>query len=153
MTGGDRHVSMAAKQVALKAFGLRLQEARIGSNLTQEAVAESLRVSSQTVRNWEAGRTEPRRRDKEQLAALYGRAVEWFYGEKEEEPPPPLTEEEQAAIGADREMVMNEASLALRSATPNLSDTAIKAIADFIRFLDEREERERHERQEPRETT
>jgi transcriptional regulator with XRE-family HTH domain len=83
MARSDRNVGLAAKQAALKALGARLQEARSGISLTQEAVAEKLGVSSQTVRNWEAGRTEPSRFDKERLAALYGKPVEWFFGEEQ----------------------------------------------------------------------
>ena len=37
---------------------------------------------------------------------------------------------------------MNAAALALRAATPNLSDEAIRLIADYIRFVAEREGRE-----------
>ena len=81
MVRGDRSVSMAAKQAALKAFGARLQEARAASGFTQEAVADALSVSTQTVRNWEAGRTEPSGRDKERLATLYGKSIEWFFEE------------------------------------------------------------------------
>ena len=131
----------------------RLKRARLERNLTLEQVAEALETSYPTIWRYEVGQRRPSGPTLHSLARLYNKTMDWFFVEDEEEQPPTLTEEEQAAIGADREMVMNEASLALRSATPNLSDTAIKAIADFIRFLDEREERERHERQEPRETT
>ena len=84
MVGSDRNVAMAAKQAALKAFGTRLQEARSNTSLTQEDVADKLTVSTQTVRNWEAGRTEPSRSDKERLASLYNKPVEWFFGEGKE---------------------------------------------------------------------
>ncbi len=84
MVGSDRNVAMAAKQAALKAFGARLQEARSNTSLTQEDVADKLTVSTQTVRNWEAGRTEPSRSDKERLASLYNKPVEWFFGEEDE---------------------------------------------------------------------
>ena len=84
MVGSDRTVAMAAKQAALKAFGARLQEARSNTSLTQEDVADKLTVSTQTVRNWEAGRTEPSRSYKERLASLYNNPVEWFFGEEDE---------------------------------------------------------------------
>ena len=80
------------------------------------------------------------------LAQIYKRPVEWFFGE-EEEPPLPKSEEEQAELAADWELIMNEASLALRAASPNLSDEAIRSIASYIRFVQEREEREQRERQ------
>ena len=80
---------------------------------------------------------------------MYGRSVEWFYGEEEEDQPALLTEEERAEIAADWDLIMNEASLALRSASPHLSDEAIRSIASYIRFVHEREEREQRERQDP----
>ncbi len=84
MLRGDREVAIAAKRAALKAFGARLQEARGSASVTQEEVASKLEVSTQTIRNWEAGRTEPRRLDKERLAKLYDKPVEWFVGGEEE---------------------------------------------------------------------
>ena len=87
MVGSDRNVAMAAKQAALKAFGARLQEARSNTSLTQEDVADKLTVSTQTVRNWEAGRTEPSRSDKERLASLYNKPVEWFFSEEADSSP------------------------------------------------------------------
>ena len=142
MVGSDRNVAMAAKQAALKAFGARLHEARSNTSLTQEDVADKLTVSTQTVRNWEAGRTEPSRSDKERLASLYNKPVEWFLGENEEEQQAPEPDTERPSIGADRALVMNEASLALRSTGKELSDEAIRSIADFIRFVHEKERRE-----------
>ena len=84
MVRSDRSIGMAAKHAALKEFGARLQEQRSATSLTQEEVADSLTVSTQTVRNWEAGRTEPSRSDKERLASLYNKSVECFFGEEDE---------------------------------------------------------------------
>ena len=69
--------------------------------------------------------------------------MEWFLGEEtepEDLPPDPKLDPEYQA---DLELVMNEASLALRQVSDRLSPEAIKSIADYIRFVDEREERER----------
>jgi hypothetical protein len=68
----------------------------------------------------------------------------WFLDEEAQEP----LSAEGPSVDADRELVMNEASLALRSLERELSDEAIKSIADYIRFVHEREERERLERRE-----
>lgn len=59
METGNRNVAFAAKRAALAALGERLRAARTSAGLTQKTVAEQLEVSSQTVRNWEAGRHEP----------------------------------------------------------------------------------------------
>ena len=40
-------------------IGSRLRDARTGRNLTQEAVAEALGVSRQTISNWENNRSYP----------------------------------------------------------------------------------------------
>lgn len=40
-------------------IGQKLREARLRSNLTQEQAADALRVSRQTVSNWETGKTYP----------------------------------------------------------------------------------------------
>lgn len=61
-----------ASKRALKAFGLELKKAREGKGLTQEDVAERLKVSAQSVSNWERGTYEPQARHSEGLAALYG---------------------------------------------------------------------------------
>ena len=75
------------------------------------------------------------------LATIYNKPVEWFFGEGDDE-------SEGSSIDADRELIINEASLALRSTGKDLSDEAIRSIADYIRFVHAREERERRERQE-----
>ena len=67
--------------------------------------------------------------------------MEWFFGEGDDD-------SGGFSIEADRELIMNEASLALRSTSKELSDEAIRSIADYIRFVHAREERERRERQE-----
>ena len=61
----------------------------------------------------------------------------------------PTGDNDRSEIAADWELIMNEASLALRAASPNLSDEAIRSIASYIRFVQEREERERREGQDP----
>ena len=54
------------------------------------------------------------------------------------------------SIEEDRELVLSEASEALRKAQSRLSDEAIRSIADYIRFVTDREERERLEGRGPR---
>ena len=58
--------------MALRAYGMRLGSVRRDAGLTQEAAAEIMKVSTQTVRNWEAGRTEPSEENKVRLAETYG---------------------------------------------------------------------------------
>ena len=66
-----RNVASAARQNALTGLGTRLRAARENTGLTQQAVAERLEVSAQTVRNWEAGRHEPTQETIAMLASLY----------------------------------------------------------------------------------
>ena len=56
---------------ALSRLGVRLKRARRNSGLNQEAVARKAGVSTQTVRNWEAGRHEPPAGVIRELATLY----------------------------------------------------------------------------------
>ena len=66
-----RHVGANARKVALTHLGQRLRSARVRAGKTQSVVADFLETSTQTVRNWEAGRNEPPGEAVEQLARLY----------------------------------------------------------------------------------
>ena len=69
---GSNSVAAAGARVALKAFGLELRTARVEAGLRQEDAAEELGVSTQTIRNWESGRSEPSEENKQKLAEKYG---------------------------------------------------------------------------------
>ncbi len=71
MESSNRNVGSDAKQAALTLLGKRLRTARENAGLTQQAVAKQLKVSAQSVRNWEIGKHEPTRTAKDTLAALY----------------------------------------------------------------------------------
>ena len=122
-------------------LGDRLREARIQTGFTLERAAESIGVRLNTVWRYEKGEIHPSEPVLRLCSQVYNRPVEWFYGEDVSEEPAL----DQPSIEADRELVMNEASLALHSLERELSDEAIKSIADYIRFVHEREERERRE--------
>ena len=113
----------------------RLSLARREAGLTQEESAEQAGLTRVTIARYETGHRAPSELALNMLATLYSKPVEWFYGDSEED-------SEQSSIEADRELVMNEASLALRSTGKELSDEAIRSIADFIRFVHEKERRE-----------
>ena len=51
---------------------IRLKSARVNAELTQTEVAKSMKVSLQTIVNWEKGRTEPTLRQGRALSRLYG---------------------------------------------------------------------------------
>ena len=72
MTEENQSVASTARRIALRAFGIRIRSARRNVGYTQETVAETLRVSTQTIRNWEAGRTEPTEAKKQALEEAYG---------------------------------------------------------------------------------
>ena len=126
--------------IRTEAIPSRLAEARRSAGLTQEQVAERSGLSRTSITRYETGTVSPSPVSLHMLASLYGRSVDWLLGEEDDEPG-------QSSIEADRELIMNEASLALRTTSKDLSDEAIKSIADFIRFVHAREERERRERQ------
>ena len=126
-------------------LAVKLRQARQESGLTQQKAAELSGLEPNTIWRYEAGQREPSASTLNVLASLYVKPVEWFFEDEPESPP--LTEEEQGELEADRELVMNEASVALRSASPNPSDEAIRSIAAFIRFVNEEETREREEQE------
>ena len=72
MTQSRHNIGSTARRMALRAFGMRIRSLRRDAGHTQEAVAEITKVSTQTVRNWEAGRTEPSEENKVKLAEAYG---------------------------------------------------------------------------------
>ena len=120
----------------------RLKSARLQAGLTLEKAAEALGTDLNSIWRYEAGRHRPSGPALYALASLYGKPVEWFFGEEEQGQTKPDDDTERWSIEADRELVMNEASLALRSTGKELSDEAIRSIADFIRFVHEKERRE-----------
>ena len=69
---GSNSVAATGARVALKAFGQEIRNARVEVGLRQEDAAEELGVSTQTIRNWESGRSEPSEENKQKLAEKYG---------------------------------------------------------------------------------
>ena len=76
-----RTLTNAARQTALAALGARLRAARIRAGFKQEEVARNLEVSTQSVRNWEAGRTEPVAERVQRMSVLYDAPAEEFQWE------------------------------------------------------------------------
>ena len=156
---------MPAREYKWREFGDRLKAARRRTELTQQRVADLLGVKAQTVWYWESGRSKPGYERLARLATLYNvsvetlivdsaemknpNSVEWNFVEDQPAdldtsttaPPDP----EQSDIEADRELLMNEASLALRAVSDDLSDDAIHSIADFIRYVHARDEQLKRE--------
>ncbi len=64
------------KQIIRRNLGEVLKEYRIGCNMTQEFVAETLGVSRQTISKWETGQTEPSTSNLIAVSKLYGIAPE-----------------------------------------------------------------------------
>ena len=62
----------------------RLRQARRQANLTQEEVAERAGVYRNTISGYETGRVRPSTLALNMLATIYGKSVEWFFGEEEE---------------------------------------------------------------------
>ena len=85
----------------------RLHRARRESGLTQEEVAERTGVARNTVSRYELGRQAPSGRALLRLAAIYGKPMEWFYGEEDEpqrdsgrvNAPEPAAQSEPDALG------------------------------------------------------
>ncbi len=69
-------VRQRALAPALRILGASLKAARADAGMTQQFVSKQLGVSVQAVSNWEHGKYEPRSEKIQQLAELYGVAVE-----------------------------------------------------------------------------
>ncbi|MBO5518039.1 MAG: helix-turn-helix transcriptional regulator [Firmicutes bacterium] len=70
----------------MNAVSSNLKELRAAAGLTQDALAERLHVTRQTISNWETGRSEPDLQVLEELAEALGADVtELIYGKKEPE--------------------------------------------------------------------
>ena len=107
--------------------GARFKVARNRLGLTAEAVAEQMGVSRQTVVNWESGRQLPAGPKMVQLANLYSLSVDQLFGRLER---------------GDETLLMEEAELALRSASGQLTPEDVKSIRDYIDFVHQRRRRE-----------
>lgn len=55
---------------------ITLKAARVNKNLTQEQVADELKVTKKTVGSWESGKTRPKLEKIEPLCELYGVAYD-----------------------------------------------------------------------------
>ncbi len=71
MESDDRSIGAEARKEALAQLGNRLRRSRLERQMSQISVADFLKVSAQTIRNWEAGRTEPSPENIQRLAVHY----------------------------------------------------------------------------------
>ena len=120
-------------------FGPRLKKARVAAGLTLEGVATALGTSFTTIWRYEATRHRPSGKTIFALASLYQVSMEWLIGQ-EHQSGATIAETADRPCGAT---TRNEADLALTAASPDLSQEAIRWIADYIRFVHPRELRER----------
>ena len=117
----------------------RLRLAREQKGWTQQEAGDRAGVSANMIYMYEAGQRRPSTLALKGLASLYRKRVEWFFNEDADD------EELDSDLQADMDLIMNEADVALRQVSNQLSPAAIRSIADYIRFVHEREERERRE--------
>ena len=125
-------------------LGDRLREARLQKGLTLERAAEQIGVKLNTVWRYEKGEIQPSEPVLRLCSQVYERTIEWFLGQ--DEFPTQKTSGDLRAM-TDREIIMSEPMVALRTARPDLSEDAMADIADYIKFVHEREQRRRRERQ------
>lgn len=72
MAEPKRHIGADAKQMALIELGARLRRARVNKRIPQRVAAQRIGTSTQTIRNWEAGRHEADPQAVAALAEFYG---------------------------------------------------------------------------------
>ncbi len=69
-----------SKTINVKAFGLRLKDAREKANLTQVALAEKTTIAAQTISAYEHGKKLPTLENAFLLADTLGVSVDWLLG-------------------------------------------------------------------------
>ena len=135
-------------------LGKRLRSVREGLGWSQQEAGRRAGVDPNMIYQYEAGHRNPSTLALRGLAALYGKPVEWFFGEKEAEseeskrealarrsfvPDYDALDEETAA---DLRMLEEESQLALRlGGKGQLTPETIRQIASFIRWVREQEEK------------
>ena len=130
----------------VESLGDRLKRARLLKGMTLERAADSIGVKLNTVWRYEKGEIQPSEPVLRMCSQVYEQPMGWLLGEDEPTAPDPLAPHpEQSDVEADRELLMNEASLALRAVSGDLSDDAIHSIADFIRYVHARDEQLKRE--------
>jgi transcriptional regulator with XRE-family HTH domain len=98
-------------------MGVRLREAREFLGLSQEAVAEALRIPRASISAIESGRRKVGSLELREFARIYKRPLDWFYGSDEE----PIAEDETVT--------------ALFRATSNLKPEDKEQVLRFAEFL------------------
>ena len=66
----------------------RLKEARLEADMTQEQAAVRARIARYSVQRYETGIREPSASALKSLADVYGKNLDWFWGDQEENSDP-----------------------------------------------------------------
>lgn len=117
-------------------IGQRIKEARKRKGLSQTELAHRLCLKTQSIQQWESGKTAPRNARIEELATVLGVDVGWLYG----------ADVNTGKVGADndwydeacRELVKVSSCIALARLqelgwlTINRTDIPVDAIADLF---------------------
>ena len=63
----------------MSSFQISLTAARVNAEMTQQDVAKALKVSKQTIVNWEKGKTEPKMHQSRALSNLYKIPLDYIF--------------------------------------------------------------------------
>ena len=136
MTEERRHIGADAKQAALLEVGGRLRRARMAKGIPQRIAAQLADTSTQTIRNWEAGRHEPDPNAVARLARYYGVSPESIlYGDGSQPSQPMHTSLRYNRLLIDpekMEQARREADMA-RSAVEKVTGISVAAIGRYER--------------------
>lgn len=102
----------------------RLKELRTSKKMSQQDLANKLKVAQQTIAGWETGRTEPSAELLGKLADMFGVTVDYLLGRTNDK-----HEEVLAAAHLDKDL-------------KDMSPEQRKAVYDFIEFQKKRIDRE-----------
>lgn len=65
--------------ILVSSFQISLTAARVNAEMTQQDVAKALKVSKQTIVNWEKGKTEPKMQQSRALSNLYKIPLDYIF--------------------------------------------------------------------------
>ena len=116
----------------------RMRLGRERAGFTQAEASDRSGISPSTVLRYENGHISPTKANLETLAALYGRPARWFM--RQERPAGRrIQPTKTAGTSAAEALFEDDVTEAYCLAQPDLTNEAVRSIADFIRFLHDQE--------------
>ncbi len=129
------------KNKAIRTLGMRLKEARMNADYSQEEVAEAIGIHAVTVSKYERDAQDPNTKALAALAKFLNVSVDWLITEHED-----IIHHNPMDHEAAMKTVMSYPSVVMRITEGTLSQEAIADINEYVQFVQERDRRRRNKR-------